>query len=1320
MREKFRRIVKGIRRSGSKAQRAAATPPAASRTAGRLKKLRGVARRAAGHCVRWAWYGGAVVLALLAVLFTVARLVLPMVAEKHADIESYLSRFSTHQVRIEHIEPHWDGPRPGLKIQGLRIYPLDSIQPAVQLSEIRVSVALLPLLLGRVDINRLIVVKPRLALERLADGRLRVSGFSPDVSERGEGNEEFIGWIFKQGRLEIEDGEVQWFDHQDSTAALNLEHVNLTLKNDGDHHRLQAEAKFPAEICGTCSFVADVTGNPIHSRDWSGRLYLKTEALHVGALPKIAREIFPGELHGAFDTELWTEWAENRPEEVRGRVAVNALRLSTAQLKQPIIVRRANADVLWEARSEGWRLDLTNFELGLGRPSWRVDRLRIVHRAKESTIQVKHIDLDDTSALAKTLGESHRFAHLWAKLDPGGSIDQLKFQIRGPLTAPEGFSVQANFENMRMAPYGRFPGFRGVSGRISANQNAGKIDFESNAFSVELPDLFRAPLTAERASGRVTWKKSVDGWEVNGDDLSVSGTDGEADGKMLLRIPPNRETAPHLKLRVEFRNGNGAHAARYFPVKKLKPRTLAWMKSSFLGGTISNGFLIFDGPIDQYPFDAGVGRFELRGHVRDGVYQYLNGWEPITGAEVDVVVTGRKVLVTGSGKIGVLDITQAVVNTTRETPSGSTIVRVNAKVHGPAGETARVLRNVRTPNQTIDWKKYLPEEIRAQGDGTLSLDITVPVNDPKATQLAGEYRFLGNTFESANTGLAVNNMSGTVRFSEAGLEKGTLTAETFGGDVVIGIDRDSDRELTVNSNGSIPAAGVLRLVGAKLAERISGNIDWIARWRSGPGSPEFHAEFDASKVATRLPPPLDEEHPPFIDKLVLQTELAAPDRHVLAVSGAAVSGQLAFGIENGAWHFFNGHIGFGEKNITLSNVPGIHVSARLNALDIDAWNDLTRGGTSGKLPAVISRISIYVRTLEVFDRRFSGIALDFRRRKSTWRGNINNASISGSVRFEPGSSANRVIVNLDKLRWPDRIRKSAGAGQDPRSLPDMTMRVKSFYLKDRKLGEFNVNTARAPWGIEISKLTLTRPETRLTATGRWRYVSGRHSTEIALQLDSDNLGETMSAWGMPDQLEGGEVELKSNLGWPDSPAAPSFDGLSGRVDIVSKKGRFLRVKQGAGRLFGILDLSSIFGYLILDFSPLFGKGYLYDQIKANLTVERGSAFTRNLTVKGPTANLQIDGRVGIANEDFDLMLAIEPQLSSGLTAATWGIWGPQVAAVVLALQKIFKKQLAAGTRVLYVVKGSWDKPTITRVDKEGVIAPDDQSQEDQSKQSKDD
>jgi uncharacterized protein YhdP len=274
---------------------------------------------------------------------------------------------------------------------------------------------------------------------------------------------------------------------------------------------------------------------------------------------------------------------------------------------------------------------------------------------------------------------------------------------------------------------------------------------------------------------------------------------------------------------------------------------------------------------------------------------------------------------------------------------------------------------------------------------------------------------------------------------------------------------------------------------------------------------------------------------------------------------------------------------------------------------------------------------------------------------------------------------------------------------DPRRLPTVQLRSKSFELRRKQLGELDFMAEPDNAGWQFRRLNLARPDMKLNASGRWDYDGRKHASEFDIEFNSPDMGKTMEAFGEPDQLAGGEVSVKSRLSWSGSPTNPQLAALSGKVDVSAKKGRFLKVKSGAGRLFGLLDLSAIGRYLTLDFTPVFGKGLIYDRIQGEIKIEKGNAYTSGFSIRGPATQIDVGGRVGLAAEDFDLALELQPKISDTVTIATWGVLGPQVAAAVLAVQKIFKKQIAKGTRITYVVKGPWDNPTITKLVK-GEVA----------------
>ncbi|HSW52587.1 MAG TPA: DUF3971 domain-containing protein, partial [Sulfuricaulis sp.] len=903
--------------------------------------------RVTWHVSRWTLYISAALLVLLTIVFIVARFLLPMIAGQKQNLEEYLSQRSGHQVRIESLHAYWDGLHPGAQVRGLQVYAADGVRPAIRLSEVRISLALLPLLWGDFGINSLVVVNPSLALERLTDGRFRISGFDPLAPvERGQ-DEKFVGWLFQQGRLEIENGEMQWFDHRETGRALHLARVNLSLRNNGDRHRLGFTAEFPDGICDDCSLALDISGNPLESPEWDGDIYLRTTQININALPLIAREKLPDALRGKFALQLQSEWEEGRPISVKGSVKVSGLRLPVPGWEAPLGIREAGGDISWRTRRAGWRLDVANPLFGLEGQPWAGGHLRIVRGPDASEFRIRHMDMGDITGFVTRLkdeiaaseknipGNAAGLFDAWLAIKPGGSIDNVSLRLEGDWMSPEDYSLEADIRDGTMLAYQKYPGARGVSGHLSLSRNTGNFRIDSTGMELSLPRIFRGPLAAERVSGDLRWEKYSDYWLVNGSDLRLSGEDGRGTGKLSLQLPHDHGLSPVLKLRVDFQDGNGARAAHYYPASHLKPATLAWMERSFLAGDITKGYLIYDGPIRDFPFRNHTGKFELRGHVRNGIYRFLPGWEPVRQAEVDVAIDGSEVTVVGGGKIGKLDATQVVV---KSRYSGDHhVVHVGGKVSGALNETLNVLREVKPEPGSKRRLAYLPSGLQGSGPGILSLDITIPLGDAHATRLQGEYRFMKNTLRFGGSPVAVEAVEGSVRFTEAGLHEGDLRARFLGGETAL-VAAQRDGRLLVQGQGAVTAQGLAPVVGAKIAARISGAANWSGTWQGKAEAGELRAEADLRGLKSSLPAPLDRPEGLVNDKLVIRTESARAGQILLALhAGDQVNGRLALARGARSWEFAGAQIGFGGVPVAAPGTRDVYIRADLAELNVDHW-----------------------------------------------------------------------------------------------------------------------------------------------------------------------------------------------------------------------------------------------------------------------------------------------------------------------------------------------------------------------------------------------
>lgn len=1286
-------------------------------------------RRFPFHVARGLWYTGVAVLLLLVVGIVTARMLLPQLAERKDDIEAAINRVSPHVVRIEKLSTYWDGLHPGLQIYGLQVLAADRQTTAFRFEEVRISLAWWPLLRRDFKINNLEIFRPSLALERLVDGRFRLAGFDPMSSTAEDQGEDFLRWLFRQGRIAIIDGELVWRDRRAPAPPLHLSKVNLTLRNNGERHRLELNAVFPPALCRECSLTFDITGNPLAASEWDGEIELRAGGLNIEALPQIARERLPATLAARVDVHLQTQWKQGVPQRIVGPVDIAGLVLPLKALPAPLTLRELQGDVVWKTTDKGWQLNFKNLMLGLKKPAWAADTLRVVYDSDEHVFEVGHVDLVDLTTLVEDLRnqyESQRlpvaerikeFLQRWSELKPTGTLTKFRLQLTGEWSAPTDFALKTGLGNVGVQSHQRAPSVRGVSGFLTAGIAGGEFVADSDEIALTLPDVFRGPLEARRLRGRLVWEKRAGDWEFSGERLRLAASGGHVNGDFTLNMPGDSTRSPTLRIDADFKDLYGAQASRYYPVRHLARTTLDWMERSFVGGRITKGHLFYDGPVREFPFSTGNGRFEIRAQVQDGVYRFLPGWAPVHQAEADVTINRDQIRITGQGRIGNL-VAKNVLVQTRRGPDGRDEVHVRGDAAGTVDEALQVLYGVRPDAVASVWTRYLPAGLRASGTGALKLEVGVPFDDAPVRVL-GEYRFRNAAFRDPDIGMVLEALEGPVRFDEHGVRDGQLRGRFLGGDATL-VALQEPNGSVMHGQGQFTSKGLSAAVGPRFAPQLSGTADWRVTWRSHKGLGNLQAEFGLQGMKLRLPAPLDFPDGVPINKLTLKTETATSDYHGVALNGGdRMSGRLAFQRQAGSWLFSGGRIAFGDVQGTqvprvpgrtgAADVPGrtstgrgLHVSAQLNALDLDPWFPLL-GQDNREPPAWLARVSAEIRALEFLDRPFGRVTLDLLREKTGWSGNLSGAAVTGGVKYARRGAETRIDLDLASLNLADRKHPSQDTDVDPRRLPALTVKARAFQLKDKPLGGLDFAAQPMAGGWRVARLNLTRPETQLAVTGDWRLAGAGHQSEFDVRLTSSDIGKTFDAIGIPDQMNGGEIDATAHLTWPGSPANLHLANLSGRAEITAEKGRFLQFKQGTGRFFGLLDLSAIGRYLTLDFSPIFGRGFVFDRIHTQMALERGNVYTDDLSIRGPSARMNVRGRIGLAAEDFDLTLGVQPQFTDSLTLGSLAVFGPAAAAAVLAFQKIFKKEITETTRVSYGVKGPWDNPVVTRTLEEGKV-----------------
>jgi uncharacterized protein YhdP len=166
------------------------------------------------------------------------------------------------------------------------------------------------------------------------------------------------------------------------------------------------------------------------------------------------------------------------------------------------------------------------------------------------------------------------------------------------------------------------------------------------------------------------------------------------------------------------------------------------------------------------------------------------------------------------------------------------------------------------------------------------------------------------------------------------------------------------------------------------------------------------------------------------------------------------------------------------------------------------------------------------------------------------------------------------------------------------------------------------------------------------------------------------------------------------LSWPGGPAEDFLAGLDGEVGLRFGAGTLADVEPGAGRVFGLMSVVALPRRMSLDFSDVFDKGFAFDTIIGTFNIEKGQAYTCNLSLEGPAADVVIVGRAGLATRDYEQTALVSANVGNTLPIVAAVVAGPQVAAALLIFSQIFKKPLQEVGQIYYGIDGSWDEPII--------------------------
>jgi len=1233
-------------------------------------------------------------LVLLAVSMSLLRLAVAFAPELRGQVELVLTQALQRPLTLGGMRAAWAGRHPRLILEDVRLTggPLAGLE----IPELEVDIDLLRSLgemrlhLAQVEVSGLVV-----QATYAADGGLRVTRVgNADLEQELPG-----GSTPKLPALvQLRNTTVRLTDLP-SGKTFSLSPVALDLDNRGGSYNLAGYVPLPEALGGSLRFRAEWQG--LDPAALTGRLYVDAWRLHLESLSGLLGRVVPvPALRGFADAELWAEIEAGSVMQAGGRLTLADVALPGDASRWRKVAEQLRGEFRWQRQAAGWELAVDRLSVRSSARAWPASALSLQFRQADTG---KHLDLAGSYlhlgdlATAATLLPTLP-VELRQRLEEAGPTAALqgpRLALRWSAEGLEDFKFYSRFSEGGLRPAAGWPGARGLAGELWVGRDGGRLRLDSQTGELRFAELFRGPLPFHSLQGEAFWRIGADGWILEAPELAVANRDGRA--RARLRLIGDGQGSPFIDLRAQLLDGNAAGTSRYLPVTKMPASVVGWLDAAGFRGRIPQADLVLFGRTKNFPFADGSGVFDVQAKVSNLRLAYRQDWPALYG------VDGRLRFFANSmeaqverGRIAGAGIQRAQV---RIDQLGKAPLVFAGEARGSGDQLLGFLRDSPLGNSIREQLTGM----QLSGTHGVSVRAAVPLRPGEQAEVEGEVRLERGSYSVPRWGLQLDALEGTVRFTEQGLAAEQVTARYRGLPAVLSAQTTgggADERIAILAQLQ---AAPRQLLDGLASPWLHGRTDWEVQLLlpgfqaprpAGTPAVELRVASQLEGIVVELPAPLGKSAAearalrlsvPFAASGPGPVRLAYGDE-VRALLGLATDGMAVAraGIVLGA----------GEPVLPRE---GVVVRGALESLDLSGWRLPAGGAVTAGGSLSLTLADVHIGRLQVMGQTFADTTVRVQPDSGGWVVGLEGPDVAGGILL-PAGPFRTVTARLDHLRLQPppmngaRDKADSAAGADSGGLPALDIVAAEFFLRDQALGRMELLTRAADGETTIERAWLSGPLLDFKASGGWTRKTGR--SQLVMQLHGNDAGRLLNALGYADAMRGGKISGSLDVSWEGRILEFSLAELTGRLDLRLTDGQILTVEPGAGRLFGLLSIAELPRRLSLNFSDLFGKGFAYDRIVAQLELADGDAYTRRFYMEGTAARVELDGRIGLAARDYDQRVTVIPKVSNTLPAIGAVTAGPVGIVAGLVTQKLLEKEINKLTRYRYRVAGSWDAPHI--------------------------
>ena len=1245
-----------------------------------------------------------------------------------------LSSETNKKVTIESFGAKWNVTNPRFIIENFSIYANTS-EKSFTLKKFEVDVSWMSLIKFDLILDQITLFEPEVEIEKISEVDYLIGGwatsYDPDTINELDGK--FIDWLLNQDEVQVINAKFTWIDKtRPNSPPLILSDLNLSYSSSDflsylDRHMVYLDFYSSAGTKEKVSLSGHFdAGSTDEFEEIDGALLFKFNNLDLYAFsPWINYPLAIKDGVGSLSINI--EFENGKLTEGGSSFKVKDLNAKTMNSnKEGMVFKDISGDVNLKLVDDDMVIILdnlfltTNSKLKFENSSASIKYNLEKNQINRLTMVVDRFDLGSISEISNQfVPESHYTNTMINGLSAEGEIDNLKLKWqRAKGKQDPNIKLSAQLLKVKIDEFENFPGLSNVTGEIKIKNEKGSIKSVSRDMTLTKRDVFRGVLKFNQFTGSVNWNN--DKYSFN--DITIKDDYMEATLDGIVKYKSIDDL--YVDININSPSLSIPNFKAYYP-KQIGTDGLGWLDTSLLEGVAKNTNIQIKGKVKDFPFidennqpDLSKGHFRVRSSVKDSFIEYGDGWPEMEKFDAEVSVNGGDVFITSQK--GELDKSVIKVFNGSITPftADEVVLNIDVVMDSAVENIIFAINNSPIKKKT----KGVFDDMEGKGDGELKLVLNVGFDDLDNIPFKGSYEFLGSTLENPQLEIPpIADLRGKVEINSDDVKISNLNGELFGEPLNLKM-KNVDGATIIDLKGIIGEDMIKETLGEIWLKNINGQADWEGKITLYENESQFKITSNLVGIQIKDLSFLDKVKNKSEDtelKLVIHKQSTGVDSDIINISlGDHVKGLInSQNDENGDPSITNGLVEVNsDKKIKIPD-SGILFVANLNEVNLEELvNLIPDGGSeiseeeSSSSESLDIEAKLNIKKLDAYGYIFNSFKLKLRPEDPGVIVQLDGEGARGNILWNPDKNLIKArFEELHLIGSDDSIEEWEGAyeSKDPiiKAPLKIDLKIQEFLLKSKYFDNdlngnltFQASKTNNKWFIDLFKFL--NPDYAFKVTGVWHDEAVKPDTEIDFNLKITDLNKTLEEFNINKLMKGGLGELNGKLSWPQSPWKFDRHEAYGSISINMDKGVILEAQPGAmGRLFGLLSLQSLPSRLSLDFSDLFEDGFAFNTIDGYVKLKDSTLHSENFEIKGPAADITIEGDINIKEETQDLIVTITPNVTDTMSIAALA-GGPIAGAAAFVFQKLLNDPLNEVLTDQYRLTGSWKDPQETPIDRD--------------------